>query len=239
MNEREVVRSVAAALAREPRVQLTHRPLRIGFDHGDLVLDGEVQDVVAKKLALERAAAVPGVERIVDRLHVAPADVVPDRVLLARVCGALEAEPELRGVEILPRRLELSEAGRLGADRPCIAVNVERGVVTLDGAVPSLRQKRLAGTRAWWTAGARDVVNGLSVEPPEPDSDEKLAEAVRAALEKDPTVRSGEVRVESRGATVRLEGVVGSAEERAEAERDAWCVFGVDRVDNQLRVSGR
>ena len=36
----------------------------------------------------------------------------------------------------------------------------------LNGRMPGLASKRLAGVLAWWVPGARDVVNGIAVEPP-------------------------------------------------------------------------
>ena len=65
---------IRAALKSEPRLGPSFHLRQIVFeDDGSLVLEGEVPSVAAKKLALERAAAVPGVTGIVDRLHVKPA----------------------------------------------------------------------------------------------------------------------------------------------------------------------
>jgi osmotically-inducible protein OsmY len=117
-----------------------------------------------------------------------------------------------------------------------IEVEVADGVVTLNGQVPGLDDKRLAGVLAWWVPGSRDVINGVAVEPPEDDSDEAILEAVRLVLEKDPFVDASEVRVGVKNALVRLTGVVPSGAEREMAEFDAWYVFGVDRVDNRIEV---
>ena len=233
-----VVHEVAAALAREPRVGLAARPIRIGLDHGDLVLEGEVEDVAAKKLALERAACIRGVDRILDRLHVARSVEVPDREILQRVCGELRREPALEPYRVLPRRLGLGEEPHLLEGTPGeIAVSVEDGVVTLDGTVTALRHKRLAGTLAWWVLGVRDVINGLGVESPAHDSDREVVIAVRAALERDPWVRdASEIQVAADHSVVWLRGRVHTREEARHAERDAWCIFAVDRVENELAI---
>ena len=89
---------------------------------------------------------------------------------------------------------------------------------------------------AWWVPGSRDVINGLAVEPPEEDNDEAIADAVRLALEKDPFVDAGQVRIGVRQAVVTLQGLVPSEAEREMAELDAWYVFGVDGVDNRIEV---
>jgi osmotically-inducible protein OsmY len=111
---------------------------------------------------------------------------------------------------------------------------VEAGVVTLNGQVPSLSHKRLAGVLAWWVPGSRDVINGLEVMPPEEDNDDEITDAVRLALEKDPFVNAAQVRVRTKHAIVTLEGLVAHDTEKHMAECDAWYVFGVDKVINTL-----
>ncbi len=74
-----------------------------------------------------------------------------------------------------------------------ITVSAADGVVTLDGDLPGLAQKRLAGVLAWWVPGARDVVNGIGVTPPEPDDDQQIIDAVRIALEKGSELTFGAV----------------------------------------------
>ena len=118
-----------------------------------------------------------------------------------------------------------------------IEISVEDGVVTLDGEVPSLSHKRLAGALAWWIPGSRDVVNGLGVEPDEEDNDDELTDAVRLILEKDPFVDAGQVRVTAEGCIVHLTGFVPTETERERAEDDAWCTFGVDDVTNEITVA--
>ena len=60
--------------------------------------------------------------------------------------------------------------GRLVDERPEGAAEVgyavEEGVISLDGKVISLSHKRVAGVLAWWTAGCRDVVNSIEIDPP-------------------------------------------------------------------------
>ncbi len=123
-----------------------------------------------------------------------------------------------------------------GGGQGTVTIRVEDGVVTLDGDVPGLAQKRLAGVLAWWVPGSRDVVNGLGVTPPEEDSDEEITEGVRIALEKDPFVNAGQIRVHATNGEVVLDGLVPTDSERHMAEFDAWYVFGVDRVTNRIQV---
>jgi osmotically-inducible protein OsmY len=117
-----------------------------------------------------------------------------------------------------------------------IHVDVEDGVVTLNGQVSSLSHKRLAGVLAWWVPGSRDVINGLEEVPPEKDNDDEITDAVRLMLEKDPFVKSDQIHVGTTNSVVTLEGVVSSENARRMAEFDAWYVFGVDKVINDLGV---
>jgi osmotically-inducible protein OsmY len=202
-------------------------------------MEGELATVAAKKLALERAAAVGGVRGVVDRLRVAPSRRMSDAEIRDHVCDALLGEPALLGCAVAAtvgkgqRTLRDPAGAGIAA---AVRVTVADGVVTLDGEVPSLAHKRIAGVLAWWVPGTRDVVNGLEVVPPEEDDDGEITDAVRIALEKDPLVDAGEVGVSTRSAVVTLGGILPCEAQRRAAERDAWCVFGVDGVRNEIEV---
>lgn len=238
---KSIILAVRAALQREPRIDLTRYPIRLEYDvqDGALTMEGDVEDISLKKLALERAAAVRGVNGIVDRLHVVPAQQVPDEVLRAAVRDVLLQEPALEPLALSTRVGKNVEPvrARRSDSRGWLELRVEDGVVTLDGEASSLAQKRLAGVLAWWVPGARDVVNGLGVTPPEEDNDDEITDAVAIVLEKDPFVNAGQLRVHTRGSVVILDGLVRSEAERDMAERDAWYVFGVDKVENRVMVA--
>lgn len=222
----------------EPRIELHNHPLRISFDPDDtLILEGELPGIAAKKLALRHAAAVSGVLAIVDRLRVTPSRRMGDGEIRDHVRDALAEEPALDQCGI---RTEQSgghwHVFREAAATPrcSIDVAVEDGVVTLNGQVSSLSQKRLAGVLAWWVPGSRDVINGLEVAPVQEDSDDEITEAVKLVLEKDPLANASWIRIRTRNAVVALEGLVANESEKEMAETDAWYVIGVDRVDNHL-----
>ena len=234
---REVVDLVRAALSGEPRVDLQRHPVHLVFEGGVLTMEGELATVAAKKLALERAAAVRDVRFVVDRLRVAPSRRMGDAEIRDHVCDALLGEPALLGCAVAAtvgqgQRTLRDPAGTGIA--AAVQVTVADGIVTLDGEVPSLAHKRIAGVLAWWVPGTRDVVNGLEVVPPEQDTEGEISDAVRMVLEKDPLVDAGPIGVATRGAVVTLSGAVASELQRDMAERDAWCVFGVDAVVNRL-----
>jgi osmotically-inducible protein OsmY len=235
----EVLKVVGAALERESLINIHRHPIDMEFSDGALTLTGEVASVAAKKLALEMAAAVPGVTGIVDRLRVEPAAPMEDGVICDHIRDALLQEQALLSCSIRARARDIWENVRVATLDPAgiIEVEVGDGVVTLNGQVGSLSHKRLVGVLAWWVPGSRDVVNGLEVVPPEEDNDDEVVDALRLVLEKDPFVNAAQIRVNCRNYTVTLDGLVANEQEREAAESDAWYLFRVDRVINRLEVA--
>jgi osmotically-inducible protein OsmY len=239
MSEEKIVKEIRAALEKDTRINLHRYPIDIAVENGDVVLAGEVESIAAKKLAL-LAAATHGVQRIIDRLKVAPAGKMGDAEIRDHICRALIEEPALErcfihglvGDSFKTVRKAMPEA------RGSIVVEVNDGVVTLNGEVPSLTHKRLAGVLAWWVPGTRDVINGLEEVPPEADNDDELVDAVRLVLEKDPFVNAEKIRVSSRDWIVTLEGLVANETMRQMVERDTWYVLGVKAIHNRVAVEG-
>ena len=236
----QILAKVRAILRSESRLGPSFhlRDLRLEPD-GALVIDGEVPSIAAKKLALEHvAAAMPSVSCLVDRLHVRPATHMTDKEIRVHLRNGLIGESSFRALEI--RELENDEwnlmRGAPEKNLGRIDIEVAAGVVVLNGRVPGLTSKRLAGAIAWWVPGVRDVFNGIAVDPPEDDSADMIVEAVRAVLEKDPFVNASQISVSVDGTTVRLAGLVPTETVRQAAERDVWGIFGVDKVVNEIDV---
>jgi hypothetical protein len=227
------------AIRREPRVGPHFKPGILKIDEeGTATIEAEVANVALKRLVLERLSATPGVSAVIDRLRVRPATVMSDDGILDHLRNAYYQEPAFQGLKITQREgheVSLVRDALPGAGGE-IEIEVTDGVVILNGRVPSLTSKRLAGVLAWWVPGSRDVINGIVVEPPEDDAPIEIEEAVRIALEKDPLFDSSQIRVGVRGTVVRLTGLVPSQAARDAAEWDAWYVFGVDDVVNEIAV---
>jgi osmotically-inducible protein OsmY len=240
MTSRDDLRETAlAAIRSETRIGPHFKPEALTIDaDGVATIESEVPTIAVKRLALERLAGIPGIGGIVDRLRVKPASAMSDDGILDHLRKAYYQEPAFQQFAIEARekgRQKLVRAGLPGA-KGQIEVEVERGVVTLNGSLPSLASKRLAGVLAWWVPGVSDVVNGITVDPPEEDAPIQIEEAVRIALDKDPLFDASQIRVGVRGRTVRLTGWVPTPAERDAAEWDAWYVFGVDDVINEIET---
>jgi osmotically-inducible protein OsmY len=239
--------SIDAGVEARLRAALEHEPLvnlhtdRIEIEHADgvAVLSGEVASIAAKRLTLEIAAALPAVTGIVDRLHVRPAAPMGDGEIADQLERKLQSETALHECglrRLVGQDLRTLRHPKTGRIEYWIEFRVEDGVVTLDGDVPSLSHKRLAGALAWWVPGSRDVVNGLGVEPDELDTSAEICDALRIVLEKDPLVDATQIHADCEGAVITLNGTVTADSARTAAEFDAWALFGVDKVVNRIEV---
>jgi osmotically-inducible protein OsmY len=245
----EILNAVRVAFEREPRINLRRYPVGMDFDEDDnaLILEGVIQNVAAKELALELAVAVPNVRGIVDRLKVAPSAPMTDEEIRNHIRDACIQEPTLATCAIRVRTKDKVETfndpvENLGNieiivdDGMVLQEGQDEGTVLLEGQVPSLSHKRLAGVLAWWVPGTQNLLNCLEVVPPEEDNDDEVTDAVRLVLEKDPFVNADQIRVSTQNYVVSLEGLVPNEEAKEMAEFDTWYVFGVDKVINKLEV---
>jgi osmotically-inducible protein OsmY len=240
MNPREsITRQVHALLERETRINLHRHPVRISNADGVVVLEGEVADVAAKKLALEAAASVPGVDGIVDRLRVAPGLRRGDGAIRDSLARMLLEQPELRNCTLRTRDNETTRTLRSAREDAVgeIRMSVADGVIVLEGEVISQSHRRFAGVLAWWTPGRRDVINSLEVKPEYEDRDDEVSEVLGVVLEADPMVHASQIRAQCRDKTVVLDGAVPAEEQKRRAELDAWSLFGIERVVNRLQVT--
>ncbi|HEY5897385.1 MAG TPA: BON domain-containing protein [Burkholderiales bacterium] len=240
MNPRETItRQIHGLLERERRINLHRFPISISNADGVAVLEGEVADIAAKKLALELAASVSDVRGVVDRLRVAPGERRGDGAVRDSLARLFLEQPEFRNCTLRShtneREAVLHEAN--GDAVGDIEIAVTDGVITLEGHVISVPHRLFAGVLAWWTPGRRDVVNSLELRPDYEERDHEVTEALRLVLEADPAVDASQIRPLCENWVVTLEGSVPSEEQKRRAEMDAWYLSGVDRVINKLQIS--
>lgn len=235
-----VEKAVMAAFEHGRDINLHRYPIRLEFDvtKGALILEGEVENIIAKKRAFEIASRVEGVEGIIDRLTVTPSERRGDGAIRVSLIQELLQEPALIPCSIRAEHKGTMETVRESRETPGCTIEVfaEEGVVRLHGHIPSLSHKRLVGALAWWTPGCRDVINSLLVTPPQTDNDDEIADALRLVLEKDPLIHADQIGIRVNHRVVTLTGLVGNKEERKMAELDAWYLFGVDKVVNHIDV---
>ncbi|OGI52756.1 MAG: hypothetical protein A3E57_05015 [Candidatus Muproteobacteria bacterium RIFCSPHIGHO2_12_FULL_60_33] len=233
-----VEKAVMAAFEHDRGINLHRHPIRLEFDiiMGALILEGEVENIIAKKRAFDIASQVEGIQGVMDHLTVAPSERRGDGATRDSLIQELLQEPALLLCTIRAHNKGSMETLREATEMSdnVIEVFVNEGIIQLNGVVPSLSHKRLAGVLAWWTPGCRDVINGMRVTPPEADNDDEIADALRLVLEKDPLIHADQIGIRVKNRIVTLTGLVGNKEEKKMAELDAWYLLGVNKVVNNI-----
>lgn len=240
-NGTPLLKSLRAALEREPLINLHRWPIQASLLGDDaLLLEGDTGSIAAKKRILEIACGLHHTGRVVDRLHVAPAEHKGDGAIIDSLKTLLLGARELKSCTLRVMKkgqailLQEAHGDYIGGH---ILISVKDGVIMLDGSVISLTHKRLAGVLAWWTPGCRDVENRLEVDPREQDNDGEVSDALALVLEIDPMIPDpAQIRVTTDHWVVTLDGLVANEAERNRAEQDAWSLFAVDKVINRLAV---
>jgi len=121
--------------------------LVVSVKNGEIHLHGMVDALWKKRLAEELAAQARGVIRISNRIGVAPGMVPEDK----QIAAALE--------EMLGKTNSREYRN--------VDVQVEFGIVTLSGAVPSWEAFSHADSVAERTPGVLSIKNRLTIRPPE------------------------------------------------------------------------
>jgi osmotically-inducible protein OsmY len=123
-------------------------------------------------------------------------------------------------------------------DETEVGVEVDQGVVTLTGTVPSWAKRMAAEEAAHRVSGVLDVANDIQVKIPSEltRTDTEIAQAVRRALEWDVFVPDQRITSTVSDGRVTLEGTVELWSERVDAGRAVGNLAGVKGVVNQITV---
>ncbi len=122
-----------------------------------------------------------------------------------------------------------------------------KGVVTLQGAVPSADQKAQAEEVSKPAAGGLIVANELSIEPPgmagaarkiESNLDSGIEKDYRAAIIANHLDKQ-HIRFEVKNGVLTLQGAVSTVQQREAAEQIAANTPNVTQVVNELQIKGK
>lgn len=201
--------------------------IRCTADDGVVTLQGSVSSWQEKQLAARVVKGVRGVKEVKNRI-----DIDYD---------ATHSDLEMKN--------EITEVFRWNPliDDALIDVRVKNGQVTLSGVVGSAAEKSRAISEAW-VLGVTDVnADNLTVTSWARDerfrknkyvakSEREITAAVRDALEYNPYVDTGSIRVMTSNGVVTLAGTVESLKARRSARATARNTVGVWRVKDYLKV---
>lgn len=236
-----IERTVIAAMERDTRINIHHSPVTVRVENeNEVILDGQMANIAEKRSAVDTATRTLfklGEWRIVDRLQVKPAEYKENLELKQAVASALTNEPVFTEYTLCAQvadNIEIFRDKRPGNRE--ITATIQDGRITLACQVESLTHSRLAEVLMWWLEGCRYVDNRLKVEPPEQDTDNEIADAVRIILEKDPLVHASQLLVGTAGGVVVLNGSLASEQEKQLAVLDAWYVPGVTDVVDRIEM---
>jgi osmotically-inducible protein OsmY len=212
-----------AQLQKDVMEELKWQPSIKSSEIGVAVTDGIVRlsgsvDSYAEKRDAERAALrVQGVKGVAEDIEVdLPFSSKKDDADIAKA-----AVNSLRWDTMVPD------------DR--IKIRVEDGWVTAEGKVDWQYQKSAIRNVLTNLTGVAGVTNLVTVSPSVDPVDVK--KKITAAFERSSAIDAGNIRVETTGQKVKLQGTVRSYAERLDAERAAWNAPGVSQVENQLVVN--
>ena len=198
----------------EPSIDAAN--IGVAVEKGVVTLTGHVASY-AEKIAAERAVQrVKGVQAIAQEVEVR----YPDQ--------AKRSDDEIaqRALDILKWSVQIP------ADS--IQVTVEKGWITLAGAVEWQYQKLAAESAVRKLSGIHGVINLIDIKPNVAASD--IQRKIMDSLKRNAELEANSIRVVVDHNKVTLEGKVKAWYERELAERAAWSAPGVKSVVDRLTL---
>lgn len=212
-NDNDLKQAVLAELAWEPRVTAAH--VGVTASAGVVTLTGHVENYGAKNAAENAVGRVRGVRAVVDELEVRlPSSIVKHDDEIA--AAALD---------------RFSWAVSVPTD--AIRVAVEKGWVTLTGAVDWYFQKESAVREVRDLSGVVGITDRIAINPRVDvgNISDDIALALRRSWYSPKTVT-----VSADGGKIILAGTASTWRDRSEAEATAWAAPGATSVENHIGV---
>jgi len=214
MDDKTLRQFIIDELDFEPSIDAAN--IGVAVEKGVVTLTGHVANYV-EKLAAERAVKrVKGVKAIAQEIEV-----------------RFSNQPKRSDDEIAQRALDiLTWSVQVPADS--IQVKVEKGWITLTGAVEWQYQKQAAESAVRHLSGILGVSNMIEIEPHVAAAD--VHRKIMDSLKRNAEVEADSIRVVVDNGKVILEGKVKAWYERNLAERAAWSAPGVKAVEDRLSI---
>lgn len=215
MNDLSLRKTILEELEFQPDIDAAH--IGVAVDNGVVTLTGHVTNY-AQKVRAERAVkAVKGVRALAEEIQ----------VRLDKGAGTADDTIANRALNIID----------WSADVPVGAVKVivENGWVSLEGQVDWQYQKETVERAVRKLSGVVGVDNRLTLRPRVDVVD--IQQRIEDALKRNAEVDAKGIHIKVEGSVVKLEGKVHLWRERQIAERAAWSVPGVNKVEDHLLIA--
>ncbi|NEJ23391.1 BON domain-containing protein [Rhizobium leguminosarum] len=214
MSDLAIRRDVLDELEFDPSIDAGN--IGVSVESGIVTLSGHVKSYAEKMAAEVIVQRVKGVRAIAEDIEVR----YPEHTRHA------DDEIAARALDIIAWSAALPEGA--------VHVKVQRGWVTLSGEVRWHFQRMAAEHAVKKLGGVVGVSNLLTiVSLPQVAN---IKDRIELALRRNAEIEADAIKVRVLADKVILEGDVHAWSERGAAERAAWSVSGVTRVDNQLHV---
>lgn len=215
MNDQQLRQSVIDQLEFEPSIDAAD--VGVAAESGVVTLTGHLPSY-PQKLAAERATwRVKGVKGIAQEIRV-----------------RFTNDKKHHDDEIAQRALKIL-AWNSSIPSEAIQVKVQDGLVTLSGHVDWNYERDGAEAAIRRLEGVRGVLNEINLQQAAQATD--IKQRITDALTRHAQVESSRVRVDvGAGGSVRLDGQVGSFDERRAVLRAAWSAPGVRTVDDWMTI---
>jgi len=214
----------------ENNVWINENPIQVKVQEGQVTLKGVVGSL-AEKRRVRRVAMVKGVSTIDDRLLFIKKWAQGEERRTQKQVQKTDQEIKdvLNTAFLVDPRISLGH----------LTVEVQDGVVTLQGIVPHVKIKKEAEKVAKHTRGVLWVENFIKVRPREvvrAENNERIEEKVNRALRQNVYVNSHNINASVLNGKVYLAGTAHSNFEKEEAERTIGELNGVTEIENQIIV---
>jgi osmotically-inducible protein OsmY len=214
--EEQIKKDIFDALYWDNRVNASNINVEVEFTEARL--SGTVPSSMARRAAEEDALLVPGIYSVKNDISIQYK--IPD----------VPTDGEIQAM------IQNMYLWNTSIDDSKIAVNVNKGIVTLKGTVGSLWELVRAEDLADDIIGVTGVINGLAVVPTESYLDEQIAKRINNAFERSIVIDVDNVTVTVKNGKVTLNGTVSSGFGRNRAREITLLTAGVTSVENLITV---
>lgn len=201
-----------AALQQDARVGT---PIDVMAIDGIVTLEGDVDNLAAKRFALMEAKKIAGVRGVIDKLSITPG---------TRFDADITADIENRFNDSPFEAVRNLTATVLG------------GTATLRGFVPSWAERNQANLLASEVNGVREVVNDVVINYESIRPDREIERDIRANFDRDVYLVGLPMTIQVHDGKVKLTGETGNLFARDRATDEAW-VNGVNFVQNDIQLT--